>query len=192
MKCVIYYLEELQLNSKELQVRNDLLFASYFIFYFPKDASDFELLVESFSYYTFRYGGVHVEGREDIRLSTVNDRISLEYNDWILLRFINNPILLSDIENVGEYIRDTATVNIIDDDCKLAQNKCRNPNIQSLHGIITCQTKRGFCTLLINVRQNCKRFTMILTKREIPLFINYDVVQFNNILLYLDLPSEYI
>ena len=149
MKCVIYYLKELQLNSKELQVRNDLLFASYFIFYFLKDASDFELLVESFSYYTFRYGGVHVEGREDIRLSTVNDRISLEYNDRILLRFIPfSFILIPDIENVGEYIRDTATVNIIDDDCKLAQNKCRNPNIQSLHGIMSCQTKRSFSTVL--------------------------------------------
>ena len=49
-----------------------------------------------------------------IRLSTLHDVIALEYGDTILLRFTpDNYIVISDVR---QFIRDTATVNIIDDD----------------------------------------------------------------------------
>ena len=55
----------------------------------------------------------------DIRLFTANDEIALEYNDRVLLEFIpSNLALITGVEGVGEYIRYTASVNIIDIDCK--------------------------------------------------------------------------
>ena len=55
----------------------------------------------------------------DIRLFTANDEIALEYNDRVLLEFTpSNPAVIAGLEGVGEYIRDCATVNIIDNDCK--------------------------------------------------------------------------
>ena len=51
----------------------------------------------------------------DIRLFTVND----EYDDRVLLRFNPaSPRLIPGLEGVNECIRDTATVNIIDNDRK--------------------------------------------------------------------------
>ena len=44
----------------------------------------------------------------------------LEYDDRVQLRFTpDNPGLIPGIETAGEYIRDTATINIIDNDCKI-------------------------------------------------------------------------
>ena len=55
----------------------------------------------------------------EIRLFTSNDQITLEYNDRVQLVFTpDNPDLISGVEDVGEYIRDTAIVNIIDNDSK--------------------------------------------------------------------------
>ena len=54
-----------------------------------------------------------------IRVFPVNDEITLEYDDGVLLRFtpaVTN--LFSDLANQFEYIRDTAVVNIIDNDRK--------------------------------------------------------------------------
>ena len=54
-----------------------------------------------------------------IQLFTSNDIISLEYEDTVTLRFtpsLSNLIQL--VEDGGEFIRDTATVNIIDSDRK--------------------------------------------------------------------------
>ena len=54
-----------------------------------------------------------------IRILPVNDEITLEYDDRVLLRFtpaVTN--LFSDLANQFEYIRDTAVVNIIDNDRK--------------------------------------------------------------------------
>jgi hypothetical protein len=43
--------------------------------------------------------------------------LSLEYNDCIHLTFNPiNPSLSTGLESVGEYLRDSATVNIIDTD----------------------------------------------------------------------------
>ena len=56
-----------------------------------------------------------------IQLFSKNDDITLEYNDTVILRFIVNPGLASLIQQVmaaGEYIRDIAIVEIIDNDGK--------------------------------------------------------------------------
>ena len=56
-----------------------------------------------------------------IQLFSRDDYITLEYNDTVILRFISNPAitgLIQQLEAAGEYIRDTATVDIIDNDRK--------------------------------------------------------------------------
>ena len=56
-----------------------------------------------------------------IQLFSKNDDITLEYNDTVILKFIVNPghaFLIQQLEAAGEYIRDTVTVDIIDDDRK--------------------------------------------------------------------------
>ena len=58
----------------------------------------------------------------DVRLFTVNDETALEYEDRVLLRF--NPAsaaLIPGLESFNECVRDTATVNIIDNDRKCIQ-----------------------------------------------------------------------
>ena len=55
----------------------------------------------------------------DIRLFTSNDDVCLEYDDRVQLRFTPDfSGLITAVEGAGEYIRDTATVHIIDNDCK--------------------------------------------------------------------------
>ena len=54
-----------------------------------------------------------------LQLFTTNDMISLEYKDTVTLKFtpsLSNLIQL--VEDGGEFIRDNATVNIIDNDRK--------------------------------------------------------------------------
>ena len=54
-----------------------------------------------------------------IRLYTYDDQIALEYSDSVILRYVpDNPALIPGLEAQGEYIRDTATVQIIDNDSK--------------------------------------------------------------------------
>ena len=46
--------------------------------------------------------------------------IALEYDDTVMLRFTPDyDTFISDVENAGQFIRDTAIVNIIDNDSKL-------------------------------------------------------------------------
>ena len=55
----------------------------------------------------------------EIRLFTTNDEVTLEYEDRVLLVF--NPTfadLITGLERVGEHVRNTAIVNIIDNDSK--------------------------------------------------------------------------
>ena len=55
----------------------------------------------------------------EIRLFTANDEVTLEYEDRVRLNF--NPTaanLITDLESLGEYVRNSAIVNIIDNDCK--------------------------------------------------------------------------
>ena len=55
----------------------------------------------------------------EIRLFTSNDEITLEYDDRVILTFTpDNSALIPGLEAYGEYVRDTATVNIIDNDSK--------------------------------------------------------------------------
>ena len=62
---------------------------------------------------------ISVEGSTDIRLFTINDEITLEYDDTVILRFTpDSPLLIPGVESEGEFIRDTATVHIIDNDSK--------------------------------------------------------------------------
>ena len=73
-----------------------------------KVASDFEPFLP-----------IAVNNRADLRLFPADDKVTLEYNDRVMLTF--NPRaagLIPGLENVGEYIRDSAIVNIIDNDRK--------------------------------------------------------------------------
>ena len=55
----------------------------------------------------------------DIRLFTINDVTTLEYNDYVILTFYPaSPAVIPALEGVGEYIRTSAIVNIIDNDRK--------------------------------------------------------------------------
>ena len=66
----------------------------------------------------------------EIRLFTANDEVTLEYDDRVRLDF--NPIpanLITLLEAEGEYVRNSAIVNIIDNDCKF--RKCEIQNILS-------------------------------------------------------------
>ena len=60
----------------------------------------------------------------DIQLFTRNDDITLEYDDTVNLRFIPSAGLtipgglLEQLDAAGEYIRDLAIVDIIDNDRK--------------------------------------------------------------------------
>ena len=59
------------------------------------------------------------ENLASIRLFSTNDQITLEYEDRVLLTFTpGNPQLIPGLESNGEYIRDTAVVNITDNDGK--------------------------------------------------------------------------
>ena len=60
-----------------------------------------------------------ISDNQEIRLFTSNDQITLEYDDRIKLVFTPSyPDLIPVVEDVGEYIRDTAIVNIIDNDSR--------------------------------------------------------------------------
>ena len=55
----------------------------------------------------------------EIRLFASNDETTLEYDDRVILSFTpDNPAFITGLEAEGEYVRDTATANIIDDDSK--------------------------------------------------------------------------
>ena len=79
---------------------------------FLEGASDFEPILP-----------ISVLNSADIRLFTVSDRVALEYDDRILLRFTpSSPGFIPGLESVGEYLRDTATVNITDSNRKHKQD----------------------------------------------------------------------
>ena len=77
----------------------------------PADANDFERLLP-----------IRVSNAAaSIRLFTSNDDICLEYDDRVRLVFtpdIPAFVLVPGLEGIGQYIRTTATVRIIDDDCE--------------------------------------------------------------------------
>ena len=71
----------------------------------PPDTNDFDRLLP-----------IRVSNAaESIRLFTANDDISLEYDDRVRLEFTpDNPLLVAGLEGMGQYLRTTATVNIVD------------------------------------------------------------------------------
>ena len=74
------------------------------------DDSDFE-----------RFGPINVNIADsgDIYLFVVNDDLTLETDDRVQLIFTpTNTDIIHSLESAGEYVRDSAIVNIIDNDCK--------------------------------------------------------------------------
>ena len=77
-----------------------------------------------------------------IRLGTNSDTITLEYDDRVRLMFTPDSSAL--LDGVGEYIRDSTTVNIIDNDCTCFS-----------FIIIVCNHRFSLCTVLeINFRES--------------------------------------
>ena len=59
------------------------------------------------------------QNEADIRLFTTNDDTTLEYDDSVILTFTpGNPDVIDGLEGAGEYVRNSAIVNIIDNDSK--------------------------------------------------------------------------
>ena len=55
----------------------------------------------------------------EMRLFPLNDFTTLEYDDRVRLTFTaSNPALFPGLEAAGEFIRNIAIINIIDDDSK--------------------------------------------------------------------------
>ena len=81
------------------------------------------LSIEESDFQSLALNNRMVTATEDIgiQLFSDNDAVTLEYNDTVILRFIVNPglaPLIQQLQNEGEYIRDTAVVDIIDNDSK--------------------------------------------------------------------------
>ena len=92
------------------------------MFYFsPIDSSDFEDVDR-----------ISVVNTTKFLVLTLNDSITLEYDDKIILTFTpDDPDLISDIESRGEYIRHNATVQIIDNDSKNGSHMSLIPHLLS-------------------------------------------------------------
>lgn len=67
----------------------------------------------------FEFTPISVINSAAVRLFATNDKITLEYDDTVTLLFIpTNEDLASALEDVGEYIRTTSTVTIVDNDSR--------------------------------------------------------------------------
>ena len=68
--------------------------------------------------YIVEYGVGH-QFKYGTSLSTINDNITLEYNDTVLLLFTAEESgLIEFYESNGEYIRESMNIHIVDDDRK--------------------------------------------------------------------------
>ena len=73
--------------------------------------------VASQDYQHFGPVGTSESGATSVTFVTWDDETTLEYDDSVNFIFTpHNPPLIYGIEDAGEFIRDTATVNIIDTD----------------------------------------------------------------------------
>ena len=80
---------------------------------------------------------IEFENEAEIRIFISNDEITLEYDDRVILTFTpGNPALIPGLEDEGEYVRDTATVNIIDNDSRCCLSVLAALHLFS-HNIIT-------------------------------------------------------
>ena len=58
----------------------------------------------------------------EIHLFIANDEVTLEYEDRVKLNFDSTAAdLITALESFGEYVRNAAIVNIIDNDCKFRE-----------------------------------------------------------------------
>ena len=65
------------------------------------------------------------DNRATIPLLATKDGITLEYNDSVLMTFSPSiGSIIHVLQNAGEFLRDTAIVNIIDMDCKTLNIIC--------------------------------------------------------------------
>lgn len=63
--------------------------------------------------------GVDSTNHTEVRFFTTNDEVTLEYDDTVTLKILSDfPGLGSSLEMFKEYLRESATVNIIDNDRK--------------------------------------------------------------------------
>ena len=98
-------------------------FKDCLIISFPPGESDFEQLQPD---------GIQFTNSADIRLSTRNDMVTLEYDDYIIMTFTSdNSLLIGGLESLGEYVRNTAIVNILDNDCKCGNHKLQFITLES-------------------------------------------------------------
>ena len=83
-----------------------------------------DVLLISSSYFTddsdfVALDPIRVINTAEVHLLTYDDDITLEYDDSVILTFTpNDPDLIPSLEAAGEYIRNTATVKIRDNDSK--------------------------------------------------------------------------
>ena len=97
---------QLQLTALPVE-KKELLIVLCFV---PAGSSDFQRLLPV---------TVARDGAE-FQMSAVDDVITLEYNDRIVLMYTPSVAgLIGRVEGAGEYVRNTAIVRIIDNDSKL-------------------------------------------------------------------------
>ena len=66
-----------------------------------------------------------VSGFSDVTLHASNDAVTLEIGDTVILRFDPTAANIVDlVEGQGQFLRDTATVTIFDNDCKQPLQNC--------------------------------------------------------------------
>lgn len=89
---------------------NSVVFGCVFSFY-NKDESDFQDVQD------IQVQNIVQSNGTEVRLLTTNDEVTLEYDDSVILSFTPaNDSLITRLDGVGEYIRHTLTVHIIDND----------------------------------------------------------------------------
>ena len=132
----------------------------------------------------------------DVRLFPLNDETTLEFDDRVLLRF--NPgsaALIPGLESMNECVRDTATVNIIDNDRKSISRYCLlnslsflSPALQINFGEADYSIVEGSdmlsSTIILQFRNNQNPFTVRLSpvtvgtaeSKDLGFFINSDTI----------------
>ena len=65
-------------------------------------------------------------GFSDVRLDASNDDVTLEIGDTVILKLDpTDANIVNRVEGQGQFLRDTATVTILDNDCKLTTTEHR-------------------------------------------------------------------
>ena len=93
---------------------------------------------------------IPVNNRADIRFFAANDGKTLEFDDRVNLIFTPDiPNLTVSLEAEGEYIRETATINIIDND-----SKCSNDADNNTRTTQNCGFSINVCVLSTGLEIN--------------------------------------